>query len=315
MFDKVVVVTKKTLLEELIERFNTRDQARFYIEQMGVSFAEYQNAHDTYLLAVAAIRSAIPSTVRSQFLDRAYLPSFTFGEDNLVVSLGPDGLVVNIAKYLDSQPLLPLNPDPKRIDGVLIPFQVSFAATALQRVLGGFGRRKQVTMAKVTLNDGLSLYGFNDLFIGQRSHQSARYRIELNTQAEDQSSSGVIVSTGAGSTGWLRSVLTGAAQVVQTYAEADEVEGARAVRDKYAFDWESTYLQYSVREPFISKTTSAEMVCGRIEQGQNLQIISAMPQNGVIFSDGIEEDYLPFNSGATASIGVAEKRANLVVGL
>ncbi len=87
-FEKVVVVTKKTLLEELIERFNTRDQARFYIEQMGVPFAEYQNAHDTYLQAVASIRSAIPSTVRKQFLDRAYLPSYTFGEDDLVVSMG-----------------------------------------------------------------------------------------------------------------------------------------------------------------------------------------------------------------------------------
>ncbi len=171
-------------------------------------------------------------------------------------------------------------------------------------------------MAKrIILNDGLSLYGFNDLFIGQRSHQSARYRIELDQQGEDQSSSGIIVSTGAGSTGWLRSVLTGAAQVVQTYAQAGEVAGAQAVRDKYSFDWESTYLRYSVREPFISKTTSAELVCGRIEQGQNLQIISAMPQNGVIFSDGIEEDYLPFNSGATASIGIADKRVNLVVGL
>jgi hypothetical protein len=42
---------------------------------------------------------------------------------------------------------------------------------------------------------------------------------------------------------------------------------------------------------------------------------SLMPHDGVIFSDGIEEDYLPFSSGSVARIGLAEKRVRLVVGV
>lgn len=35
--------------------------------------------------------------------------------------------------------------------------------------------------------------------------------------------------------------------------------------------------------------------------------------NGVIFSDGIENDYLDFNFGSIARIGIAKEKVNLVV--
>src|SRR3954469_15300491 len=104
--DKIVVVTRKTALEELIERFNTRDQARFYIEHMGGRFDEYQEAHDVYKEAIERLKASMPRGARQQWIDRSFLPTFTFGESDLVVTLGPDGLVVNTAKYLDGQPLL-----------------------------------------------------------------------------------------------------------------------------------------------------------------------------------------------------------------
>ena len=56
-----------------------------------------------------------------------------------------------------------------------------------------------------------------------------------------------------------------------------------------------------------------EIVFGQIEEEEQLSLTSQMPLGGVIFSDGIEQDYLEFSSGVTAQIGVAEKRVNLVV--
>jgi len=314
-YEKVVVVTKQTALEELVERFNTRAQARFYLEHMGASFTDYQEAHDAYQRSLAQVRAAIPGGVRSQFIERAFLPNFTFGPDDLVVTLGPDGLVVNSAKYLSDQPLLAFNPDVRRVDGILVPFRAEQACAALHNALRGEFACKRISMAKASLNDGQTLYGFNDLFLGQRTHLSARYRLSLGGQAEDQSSSGIIVSTGAGSTGWYRSILAGAVSMVEGLLEAEDRAAIQAIREKYRFDWEADYLRYSVREPFVSKTSSAQLVLGRIESGECLEVVSAMPQNGVIFSDGIEEDYLPFNSGVIARIGVAEKRVNLIVRL
>lgn len=315
MIEKLVIVTKKTTLEELIERFNTRDQARFYIEHMGGSFSEYQEAHDAYQRSLARLKAALPREVRTQFIERSFLPSFSFGENDLVVTAGPDGLVVNTAKYLSAQPLLALNPDPQRIDGILVPFRIEQCHEALRDAVHGRVKMTKVAMARASLNDTQTLYAVNDLFIGQASHVSARYRLAFGGRAEDQSSSGIIVSTGAGSTGWLRSVLTGASRVVQTLGQITG-DGAAppTTHEMYRFAWDAEQLIFSVREPFVSKVSGAELVFGRVDAGHPLTINSKMPQNGVIFSDGIEEDYLEFNSGTTATITLAEKKLHLITG-
>jgi NAD kinase len=310
--EKVVVVTKKTALEELVERFNTREQARFYLEHMGVAFEPYLAAHDAYQRAVVTLREGLPRGARSQWIERSFLPTFLFGAQDLVVTLGPDGLVVNAAKYLSAQPLLAFNPDPERIDGILLPFRVAQAHATLGPVLRGEHTLKKISMARAELNDGQRLDAVNDLFIGARTHVSARYRLRFRDRAEDQSSSGIIISTGAGSTGWFRSILTGAAGVVEGFSRAAEV---RAVKDKYRFDWEADYLYFSVREPFVSKVSAAGLVFGRIPAAEQLELVSAMPQNGVIFSDGVEADYLQFNSGVIARIGLADKKVHLIVGV
>jgi NAD kinase len=310
VYDKIVLVTQKTALEELLERFNTREQARFYLEHLGASFEGYLSAHETYVAALAALQRQLPGDVRRQTIERSFLPNFLFGGRDLVVVLGRDGLVVNTAKYLTDQLLVGFNPDPERIDGVLLPFTVDGAEAVLPRALREECSVERITMAKAALNTGQNLYAVNDLFIGQKTHVSARYHIRYREREEHQSSSGLIVSTGAGSTGWLRSILTGAAGVVHSFVGGQKVE---TVKERYRFGREERRLMFSVREPFISRSSGAEIVFGRIEEEESLAITSQMPLGGVIFSDGIEQDYLEFSSGVVAQIGVAEKRVNLVV--
>ena len=131
-------------------------------------------------------------------------------------------------------------------------------------MVGGSKVWRDVTMAQAELNDGQRLLAVNDLFIGARTHVSARYRSAYQGREEDQSSSGLIVSTGAGSTGWYRSLLTGAAGVVACYVAGPEVA---QVREQYAIPWEDRGLVFCVREPFVSKTSGAEIVHGRIAEG------------------------------------------------
>jgi NAD kinase len=306
----IVVVTQKTDLEELVERYNTRAQAEFYLEHASVPFAPYQAAHEAYVAALNRLREALPAGVRHQFVERSFLPNFLFGEGDLVAVLGRDGLVVNTAKYLAGQLLIGFNPDPERIDGVLVRVPVSQAATVFRRALAGEAVARDITMARAVLSDGQVLHAVNDLFIGRRTHVSARYRLGYRGADEDQSSSGIIVSTGAGSTGWLRSILTGAAGIVEAFTQQPSVGH---VRQRYGFDWAADYLVFSVREPFISKASRAGLVFGPIAAGEELVVTSQMPQHGVIFSDGIETDYLEFNSGRIARVGVADKKVRLVV--
>lgn len=310
MIEQVVIVTRKTQLEELIERFNTRSQASFYIRQQGESFDEYEAAHTRYTYAIDSLKRAVPKSVKTHVIERGFLTNFAFSESDLVVTAGPDGLVVNTAKYLTTQQILAINPDPQRIDGILIPFNVDEAGEWLGRAVTGRVKIKRVSMAKATLNDGQAIYAVNDLFIGAQTHISARYRLEYGGRSENQSSSGVIVSTGAGSTGWLQSIVTGACRVAAGVAMPELTPPAP---ETYRLPWEAEELYFAVREPFTSRTSQAGLVFGKLKRGQPLVLRSFMPDHGVIFSDGIERDYLNFNSGAVATIGIAERKANLIV--
>ena len=79
------------------------------------------------------------------------------------------------------------------------------------------------------------------------------------------------------------------------------------------FDRSAKCLYYTVREPYPSTSTGAEIVFGKIDNSNPLTVTSYMPENGIIFSDGVEEDFLQFNSGAVAKISLSEKQGRLVV--
>jgi NAD kinase len=306
--NKIILVTRKTRLEELIAKFNTVAQAKFYIEHLGADFSDYANENKCYKTAVAEAHRELDSLGRVQVVDRQYVPNFIFGYNDLVVAVGQDGLVANTLKYLTTQLLIGVNPDPIRWDGVLLPFKVSDLRPVVQDVFRMKRLVSEVSMAKAVLNDGQIIYAVNDLFIGQKSHVSSRYRIEIAGKREQQSSSGIIISTGLGSTGWFKSVIAGAANIV-SYITDQKFK----VEQEKEYKWNSEYLYFSVREPFPSKTSQAHLVFGRISKEFPLKILSQMPENGVIFSDGIESDFLEFNSGIEATITVAEKKGHLVV--
>jgi len=309
-FDKIVIVTKKTWLEELIERFNTKSQAKFYIEHMGGSFEDYEHAHAQYYNSLEQLKKIIPQKIRYQVIEKSFLPNFLFGND-LIIVIGQDGLVINTAKYLDNQVILAVNPDPERFEGRMLPFEVHEVGEELLAIQEGVEAIDRITMAKVELNDGQYLYGVNDLFIGHRTHGSARYDIEFRNRKESHSSSGIIVSTGAGSTAWFRSIITGAYQIANRYKRGSVKNIPSELQ--LEFPWNSRYMYFSVREPWISKTSSANIVFDKIHDKDILTLTSNMPEEGIIFSDGIHEDFIKFNSGAIAKIRVAKKKANLLV--
>lgn len=305
---KIILVTRKTRLENLIMRYNTMEQAKFVIEHSGSDFSDYIKEDATYKQVVSSIISTLEVFGYVQVVDREYIPTFIFSKNSIVVAVGQDGLVANVLKYLDTQPLIGVNPDPLRYDGVLLPFRVKDLTTVMKDLLSGNAGFKEVTLAKASLNDGQTLLGVNDIFIGQRTHTSAQYIVESGDKKERQSSSGIIISTGLGSTGWLKSILAGASVIASVCLEA-----RLELRKRKEIQWNSDYLYYTVREPYPSKWTSAEMVFGEINKGTSLKVQSLMPDNGVIFSDGIENDYLQFNSGSEVVITIDDHKGMLVV--
>jgi NAD kinase len=291
---RVVFVVRETDYERLIAHHATRDQARFFLQSRGQRIETLEARHHVFHAALAQARAAVPADWRQTLVQRADLDRFLFAPDDLVVPLGQDGLVANVAKYLKDQPVIGVNPAPDLYDGLLVQIALDQLAAVLRASQAKRAQTEQRTMVQAQLESGETLTALNEIFVGHRSHQSARYRIQCGDKAEDQSSSGLIVASGTGSTGWARSIAS-ATHLTLPLEPAEPAVG------------------YWVREPFPSRTSAATLRAGKITT-KALRITSQMNDGGVIFADGIEQDFIPFDWGRSVRIGPAPQALRLVIG-
>ena len=298
-----IIVKNKTRLETLIERFNTKAQAKFYIEHAGGNFEEYEIEHENFDRSLSIVQRKLSHVIKNKIVERAYVPSFLFSDQHVVVVIGQDGLVANTAKYVNGIPIVAVNPDIARYDGFLLPFNPDNFISGVEQVIQNNYHSRTASFAEARLNDGQRLLAFNDLFIGASSHVSSRYKISFNNKTEEHSSSGIIVSTQAGSTGWLSSVFN---MTFGMYRFIEKNDVKKMVKLK------NSQLMFVVREAFQSRKTQTSLTTGIIAGPFKLVLESFMPMSGVIFSDGIESDFLNFNSRSIATISIAEEKANLV---
>lgn len=291
---RVVLVTRETELEALLARHGTRGQVAFFLESRGQSFEIIEARDAAQRRAVQAAKIAVPSDWTMAQVARNDLNRFLFFPNDIVVPIGQDGLVANLAKYLEGQPVVGVTPDPGVSEGIL----TRHAPEALQDVLVRTGHNDMDVelraMVEAELSSGDRLLALNDLFIGHRSHQSARYDLSYDGQTEYQSSSGVIISTGTGLTGWARSIMA-ATGATYDFAPTDR---------KAAF---------FTREPWPSQNTHTDLRSGLVDQNHGLNITSQINEGGVIFADGIEQDFLRFDWGVTARVKLPGTGLKLVV--
>ncbi|MBO7531437.1 MAG: sugar kinase, partial [Lachnospiraceae bacterium] len=191
-----------------------------------------------------------------------------------------------------------------RWDGVLLPFEAGDMEKILPGVINEKYSAKDVTMGKVTSKDGQVLYAVNDFFVGINNHTSARYSISYGGVTENQSSSGVIISTGLGMTGWHKSIMAEFRGMAKAFNLGEIKE--------QTYNWDDQFLVFQVREPYPSRFTEAELVYGVVKKEEELIFTSNMSENGIIFSDGILDDTIEFNAGMTLRIGVADRVGRLV---
>ncbi len=290
MDPRVVVVRRQTEYEGLLALHGTAQMAAFKLSRLGVDLGQLKERHDSITSASSAALAQVPTTWRKASVFRRDLDRFRFSPDDIVVAVGQDGLIPNVAKYLSGQPVIGVNP--------CFPQQkmMHFHFTDLPAL---YDRRQfhaePRTMARVNLDDGRDLLALNEIFCGHRSHQSARYDISYADQAEHQSSSGLIVTTGTGATGWAQSIASAIGLDLGALPRPSEQR-----------------LVFLVREAWKSEWTGTELLHGDLRK-EMLQVTCKMEHGGTIFGDGIESDTLDFRFGETATFRVAEQQLNLVV--
>lgn len=287
---RVVIVHRRTEYEELLATHGTRGQAAFFLSTRGRDIAELEERHQLTKRAIETATALIPVEWRRGSVERNDVSRFLFAPEDLVVVVGQDGLVANVAKSLRGQPVIGVDPEPGRNAGVL----VTHPPEALGDLLHGSGRVTERTMVRASLDDGQELLALNEIFFGHASHQTARY--DLHTPegpGEAQASSGVIVASGTGATGWCRSV-------------ALERHTQRLLPQP-----NEPRLVWFVREAWPSPATGATLTEGDLIGNQLSMTVTS--DRLVAFGDGIEADALTLTWGQTIRIGQAETALRLVV--
>jgi NAD kinase len=291
---RAVFVTRESDYQALLARHATREQARFFLERRGQSLEALERRDSELTAALHAARAAVPEPWRQALVHRADLDRFLFGPEDVVVVVGQDGLVANVAKYLSGQPVLGVNPSPDLYEGVLLKAELSRLPALLAASAAGEAAAEARTMVEARLDTGETLLALNEIFVGHRSHQSARYRIAVEGRSEDQSSSGLIVASGTGASGWARSIMA--------------ATGARL-----ALSAQERAVAYFVREPFPSPSTGTAIRAGKVVSAA-IAVTSRMNEGGVVFADGIEQDFIAFDWGRTVELAAAARVLRLVTG-
>lgn len=291
---RVVLVHRETELQELAERHSTPQQAAFFLAQRGRSLDSVRVGSVIHQSALDVVAAAIPQDWRRGDVERSDLARFVFGPEDIVVAVGQDGLVANVAKYLDGQPVIGIDPDPARNPGVLVRHPPEAVADLLSDAGRGRAATEARSMVQATTDDGQSLVALNEIYLGHPTHQSARYSVEApDGRLERQSSSGILAGTGTGSTGWCRSAWLERRSPLTLPAPTDRA------------------LCWFVREAWPSPSTGTDLTEGTVAATE--QLLVTAESDLVMFGDGIETDFVPVTWGQSAALRVADRRLNLVV--
>ncbi|MFC5661568.1 hypothetical protein ACFP3U_01080 [Kitasatospora misakiensis] len=299
---RVVLVHRRTEYQELVAHHGTPGQAAYFLNSRGRSVEEIERRHLRQVEALARAAGAVPLDWRRTRVERADLPRFLFEPEDVVVVVGQDGLVANVAKYLDGQPVVGLDTDPGRNPGVLVRHRADDLPRLLPAAVGRGSERRveERTMVEAVTDDTQRLLALNEVYVGQPGHQTARYRLTVEERTpyasddgEPQASSGVLIGTGTGGTGWCRSVWQDRGAPLALPAPA------------------APSLAWFVREAWPSPATGTTRVHGLLDGAQRL-VLTVESDRLVAFGDGVESDALDLVRGQTVRVGVAATRLRLL---
>ncbi|MDY6770704.1 MAG: NAD(+)/NADH kinase [Candidatus Nanohaloarchaea archaeon] len=286
MTEQVMIATKKTTLDHYREEDG--DPAE---ELPDEEYEPIVEGHENHYESLETVESWLEA--EGVDYDTVRVPEEAdddFVAYDLVVSLGGDGTALDASHYvMDDTPMVPVRSD-ENSHGALCQYGADEIEEALDDALHD-PDLEEWSRAAVHY-DGETAYALNDVFVADRhSMEVARYEISDGEYEEEHMNSGLVVSTGAGSTGW--------------YGNVPGNEGT--------FPNDADELRYIEREPV--RDGDQELNRGRVGEDGSLELRSKMNVDGIISIDCDREDMLfEFPRGATATVELADEPLRVVTG-
>lgn len=210
---------------------------------------------------------------------------------DFVVSIGGDGTALGSSHYIRDGAMIGVNSAPGDSIGHFCGVNRKNFAARLDAILGDESKPVELARLQIAL-DGKVLpeLALNDaLIVHHCAASTTRYLIGIGKQEEEQRSSGIWISTAAGSTAGIGSA------------------GGRKMPLR------SRRIQYLVRELYREPNRTYQFTRGFVEPGESITIASKMAQ-GELYIDGARTFY-PFPFGARAGISEAEHSLKIFLNL
>lgn len=238
-------------LAQLRGFFNSQEQLK-----------RFRQTHENHFWALAYVEAALKRR-KLKFAKFCRGSSVHYGRYDLIITVGGDGTFLEAARYLRDQVIWGINSDPAWSVGRFCSGHLRNFETMLERVIAGKVKARRLNRLSLSFDDGTPpMDVLNDLLIcHQNPGALSRYYLMVGRIKEEQKSSGVWISTAAGSSGGIHSA------------------GGKVLPQ------ESKSIQYRARELYRSRGTKYRLTGGVLESGQKITLLSLM-REGVVFVDG-----------------------------
>ena len=301
--ERVYIACKKTTLEFLQERYG-----QDYPRQVGLfdlDIDEVESEHEEHYRTLDSLVDALREAgIEPRVLARRIYLTGSFDGSDLVVSFGGDGEMLDVSRYITgSEPVLGIRSTSRSRGYLLLSPALGFRDMAA-RLVGGDFRVESWTRIKGVLENGfhrIEDHALNEVYAGDRfSVGTSRYTLRIDDREERHRSSGVLVVTGTGSTGW--------------YANIVKNDGGGFGYGR-PFPRTSVQLRYLVRDPI--RIDELELTHGAIEPGMDFSIKSTMNSDGVLSFDCSKISYenpraYPFNRGSVVTLGISNRPLQVI---
>jgi NAD+ kinase len=202
-FKKVLLIYKVPAYET---QFLAKSKRRITPNDCFDVIHRLKNAYDCHYATLKIVESELLSRgIKYRKIRRQARMNFS-GYD-LIMTVGGDGTLLDAARQARSEVLLGVNSDPTRSVGNFCSADATTFPLMLDKISSGKAKIQSLNRLRISLRKaGIATDALNDILICHR-HPAvmSHYVLCLGKQVEEQRSSGIWLSTAAGSTGAIHS--------------------------------------------------------------------------------------------------------------
>lgn len=249
-----------------------------------------KKGHDVHYTALNHVRKILESLgIPYQRVYQPYAAFDEFNDRDLIIAVGGDGTILNTAHFmLGETPLLTVKSEPKSIGGLCVINYTEFEE-AVRNILAGKFKTEKWARIEGKIGNRTD-FALNEILIGPKYRSgAARYEINFNGKKEAQLSSGIIISTGSGSSAWYRHI----------------------AGNEGAFPRDADELKFIATE--YNTENGYKLANGIFKPGDILKIKSLMSINGAVSFDGDSNKRMyKFLTGNEIEISIAKKPLHVI---